>query len=52
MEFYLLGDNEREESTRYLYLEFKKEGLEQYLAIGIGMRAQKENRLILGLLPG
>jgi uncharacterized protein (TIGR02680 family) len=41
MEFYLLGDGEHEESTGYLYIEFKKDGLEEYLAIGIGMRAQK-----------
>ena len=41
MEFYLLGDGEQEESTGYLYLEFKKEATEEYLTIGIGMRAQK-----------
>lgn len=41
MDFYLLGDGEREESTGYLYLEFKKKGLEEYLTIGVGMRAQK-----------
>lgn len=41
MEFYLLGDGEREESTGYLYLEFKKSNTEEYLTIGIGMRAQK-----------
>ena len=41
MEFYLLGDGEQEESTGYLYLEFKKEDTEEYLTIGIGMRAQK-----------
>lgn len=41
MEFYLLGDGEREESTGYLYLEFKKAHTEEYLTIGIGMRAQK-----------
>ncbi|MDD3335276.1 MAG: TIGR02680 family protein [Eubacteriales bacterium] len=41
MAFYLLGDDEREESTGYLYLEFKKESLEEYLTIGVGMRAQK-----------
>ena len=28
MEYYLLGDNEREESTGYLFLEFKKQGLD------------------------
>lgn len=41
MEFYLLGDGDQEESTGYLYLEFKKEDTEEYLTIGIGMRAQK-----------
>lgn len=41
MDYYLLGDGEREESTGYLYLEFKKECLDEYLTIGIGMRAQK-----------
>ena len=40
MEFYLLGDGEQEESTGYLYLEFKKSNTEEYLTIGIGMRAQ------------
>nr|WP_325205031.1 TIGR02680 family protein [uncultured Oscillibacter sp.] len=41
MEFYLLGDNEREESTAYLYLEFRKPGTEEYRTIGVGMRAQQ-----------
>lgn len=42
MDFYLLGDNEdTREETGYLYLEFKKEGLEEYLTIGIGMRARR-----------
>ena len=42
MDFYLLGDNEdTKEETGYLYLEFKKEGLEEYLTIGIGMRAKR-----------
>lgn len=41
MEFYLLGDNEREESTGYLYLEFRKPGTEEYRTIGVGMRAQQ-----------
>lgn len=41
MDYYLLGDGEREESTGYLYLEFKKEGLDEFITIGIGMRAQK-----------
>lgn len=42
MDFYLLGDNEdTKEATGYLYLEFKKENLEEYLTIGIGMRAKR-----------
>ena len=42
MDFYLLGDNEdTKEETGYLYLEFKKENLEEYLTIGIGMRAKR-----------
>ncbi|MDD4808246.1 MAG: TIGR02680 family protein [Oscillospiraceae bacterium] len=41
MEFYLLGNSDREESTGYLYLEFKKEQVEEYLTIGVGLRAQK-----------
>ena len=41
MEFYLLGDNEREESTGYLYLEFRKPDAGEYRTIGVGMRAQR-----------
>jgi len=41
MEFYLLGEDEREESTGYLYLEFKRELMEEYLTIGVGMRAKQ-----------
>lgn len=41
MDFYLLGDGEREESTGYLYLEFRKSGSEEYRTIGVGMRAQR-----------
>ena len=46
MEFYLLGDGEREESTGYLYLEFRKTDTEEYRTIGIGMRAQRGKREI------
>jgi hypothetical protein len=45
MDFYLLGDGEREESTGYLYLKFKKEDLEQYLTVGVGLRAQKGKQM-------
>ena len=48
MEFYLLGDGEREESTGYLYLEFKKADTEEYLTIGVEMRAQKGKGSISG----
>ena len=41
MEFYLLGDDEREDSTGYLYLEFRKPDVQEYLTLGIGLRAQK-----------
>ena len=41
MEFYLLGDDEREDSTGYLYLEFCKPDVMEYLTLGIGLRAQK-----------
>ena len=41
MDYYLLGDGEQDESTGYLFLEFKKKDLDVYLTIGIGLRAQK-----------
>lgn len=41
MDFYLLGDGDRDESTGYLYLEFKKPDMEHYCTLVIGMRAQK-----------
>ena len=41
MEFYFLGEEGREESTGYLYLEFRKKGTEEYRTIGIGQRARK-----------
>lgn len=41
MDYYLIGDGERDESTGYLFLEFKKKDLDVYLTIGIGLRAQK-----------
>lgn len=39
MEFYFLGEGEKEDSTGYLYLEFKKG--EMYRTIGIGQRARR-----------
>lgn len=41
MDFYLLGNNDKEDSTGYLFMEFKREKSDQYLTIGIGLRAQK-----------
>lgn len=41
MDFYLLGNNDKEDSTGYLFMEFKREKSDQYITIGIGLRAQK-----------
>ena len=42
MSSYLLEeDDEREERTGYLYLEFKRQDSENYLTIGMGIRARK-----------
>ncbi|MFA6848777.1 MAG: TIGR02680 family protein [Selenomonadaceae bacterium] len=41
MEYYFLGDGEKDDVTGYLFLEFKKQGTEQYRTIGIGQRAQR-----------
>ena len=43
MEYYFLGEGEweKDESTGYLFLEFKKPETNQYRTIGIGQRAQK-----------
>lgn len=48
MSDYLLGEEEitnREERTGYLYLEYKMEGLEQYVTTGIGMQARRNKDL-------
>lgn len=46
MENYLLEEeDEREERTGYLYMEFKRKEAEQYLTIGMGMRARKNKKL-------
>lgn len=45
---YLLGEKEisnRDERTGYLYVEYKKEGTEQYLTTGIGMQAKRNQPL-------
>lgn len=42
MSSYLLEENDgREERTGYLYLEFKRQDSENYLTIGMGMRARR-----------
>lgn len=41
MEYYFLGESGKDESTGYLFLEFKKEHSNQYRTIGIGQRAQR-----------
>lgn len=44
MEDYLLGEKEvvnRDERTGYLYLEFKRTDIEQYITIGIGLQAKR-----------
>lgn len=45
---YLLGEKEisnRDERTGYLYIEYKKEGTEQFLTTGIGMQAKRNQPL-------
>lgn len=44
MEDYLLGEKEvvdRDERTGYLFLEYKKAGVERYITTGIGMQAKR-----------
>ena len=44
MEDYLLGEKEvvdRDERTGYLFLEYKKAGMERYITTGIGMQAKR-----------
>lgn len=41
MEYYFLGEEGKEESTGYLYLEFRKKHADEYRTIGIGQRARK-----------
>lgn len=41
MEYYFLGEEGKEESTGYLFLEFKKESTKEYRTIGIGQRAKR-----------
>lgn len=41
MEYYFLGEEGKDESTGYLFLELKKENSEEYRTIGIGQRAKR-----------
>lgn len=41
MEYYFLGEEGKDESTGYLFLEFKKEETGEYRTIGIGQRAKR-----------
>lgn len=41
MEYYFLGEEGREESTGYLFLEFWKEDSGEYRTIGIGQKAKR-----------
>ncbi|MEX2414781.1 MAG: TIGR02680 family protein [Paenibacillaceae bacterium] len=48
MEDYLLGEkgiSELDERTGYLYLEYKREGTEQYMTTGMGLRAKRQQSL-------
>ena len=48
MEDYLLGEKgvvDREERTGYLYLVYKRQGTDQYLTTGIGLRAKRDSNL-------
>ncbi len=46
MENYLLEENDdRDERTGYLYMEFKRLGSEEYLTLGLGIRARKNKKL-------
>lgn len=47
LENYLLGEDEygKEESTGYIYMEFKKENSNNYLTIGMGLNAKKGRSL-------
>ncbi len=41
MEYYFLGEEGKEESTGYLFIEFKKKYSEMYITIAIGQRARR-----------
>ncbi|UFU00259.1 TIGR02680 family protein [Radiobacillus kanasensis] len=48
MEDYLLGEKDivnRDERTGYLFLEFKRQGTDQYITIGIGLQAKRNKQM-------
>jgi len=48
MEDYLLGEKDivdRDERTGYLFMEFKRQGTDQYLTIGIGLQAKRNKQM-------
>lgn len=48
MEDYLLGEEDvshREERTGYLFLEYKRKGLDQYITTGMGMQARRHKSI-------
>lgn len=48
MEDYLLGEKEivdRDERTGYLFIEFKREGTDQYTTVGIGLQAKRNKQM-------
>ncbi|MFT8708757.1 MAG: TIGR02680 family protein [Sporolactobacillus sp.] len=48
MEDYLLGEEDvshRQERTGYLYLEYKRKGLDQYITTGMGMQARRHKSM-------
>ena len=48
MEYYFIGEEGKEESTGYLYLEFRKADSEEYRTIGIGQKAKRGNQWTSG----
>ena len=45
MEYYFLGEEGKDESTGYLFLEFRKEETDEYRTIGIGQRAKRGKQM-------
>lgn len=45
MEYYFLGEEGKDESTGYLFLEFRKEKTDEYRTIGIGQRAKRGKQM-------